>query len=97
MEFDGEAWLAFSPEAFPTRVQPPTEKRLGGFDVVNFTAHTSPECSGLCCSGLAKELPVNEHCLFPTFKDAEAAVGSGAFNQSEPGPYRIFAVYSVNW
>src|SRR5882757_5796787 len=48
MEFDGERWQAFSPEAsFPTNVLSPPTKRLEGFDVVNFTARTSPECSGL--------------------------------------------------
>ena len=98
MEFDGESWHAFSPEAsFPTNVVAPSEKQLEGFDVVNFTARTSPECSGLSCSNLARDLPTNAHCLFDSFNDAEVSVSSGAFNESEPGPYRIFAVYSVDW
>lgn len=98
MEFDGENWQQFSPEAsFPTNVAPPSRKQLEGFDVANFTARTSPECSGLSCSSLARDLQTNAHCLFGSFSEAESKVGSGAFNDSEPGPYRIFSVYSVDW
>ena len=98
MEFDGEQWHVWLPEAsFPTNVVPPAKKRLEGFDVVNFTARTSPECSGLSCSSLATELRTNSHCLFSSFDEAEKSLRDGAFNESEPGPYRIFSVYSVNW
>src|SRR6185295_3248616 len=46
MEFDGKSWHLFSPEpSFPTQVVPPPKKHLEGFDVVNFAAKTSPECS----------------------------------------------------
>jgi hypothetical protein len=98
MEFDGESWHPFSPEpSFPTNVVPPSNKQLEGFDVVNFTARTSPECSGLSCSSLAKDLHTNGHCLFASFNEAERNVSEGAFNESEPGPYRIFSVYTVDW
>lgn len=98
MEFDGERWSPWSPEpSFPTNVVVPSRKQLEGFDVVNFTARTSPECSGLSCSSLAEELRTNAHCLFDSFDEAETNVSNGAFNQSEPGPYRIFSVYSVTW
>jgi hypothetical protein len=98
MEFDGKAWHPYSPEvSFATNVVVPSTKQLEGFDVVNFTGRSSPECSGLSCSNLAKELPTNSHCLFSSFAEAESLVSSGAFNNSEPGPYRIFAVHSVNW
>ncbi len=98
MEFDGERWGTWSPEpSFPTNVVRPPIKRLEGFDVVNFTARTSPECSGLSCSSLARDLPTNAHCLFESFEVAETEVSNGAFNESEPGPYRIFSVYSVDW
>ncbi len=98
MEFDGEAWHPYSPEpSFPTNVIVPSRKQLEGFDVVNFTARTSPECSGLSCSSLANDLRTNAHCLFGSFDEAETNVSNGAFNESEPGPYRIFAVYSVDW
>jgi hypothetical protein len=98
MEFDGERWGPWSGESsFPTNVIMPPKKQLEGFDVVNFTARTSPECSGLSCSSLATDLRTNAHCLFASFGEAETSVSNGAFNESEPGPYRIFSVYSVDW
>ena len=38
---------------------------------------------------------VNQHCLFNTQSEAKEALESGKFNDSEPGPFRIFAVYLV--
>ena len=97
-EFDGERWGPWSPEpSFPTNVVLPSGKQLEGFDVVNFTARTSPECSGLSCSSLAAELHTNSHCLFPSFDEAEKGLNDGKFDDAEPGPYRIFALYSVDW
>jgi hypothetical protein len=32
-----------------------------------------------------------------SFEEAEAALNGGAFENCEPGPYRIMAVYSVDW
>lgn len=96
-EFDEESreWSAFTPEpSFVTDVQVPMDKHLEGFDVTTFTVHTSPECSPLSCNSLATTIPVNEHCLFNTFADAKEAVEGGLFQNSEPGPYRIFAVYT---
>ena len=98
MEFDGERWGPWSPEpSFPTNVVLPSGKQLEGFDVVNFTARTSPECSGLSCSSLAAELHTNSHCLFPSFDEAEKGLNDGKFENAEPGPFRIFALYSVDW
>ena len=98
MEFDGEGWVPWLPEpSFPTNIVVPPKKQLEGFDVVNFTARTSPECSGLSCSTLATELRTNAHCLFDSFRAAETNLNNGAFENAEPGPYRIFSVYSVDW
>jgi hypothetical protein len=98
MEFDAEKWTAYTPEpAFPTNVTPPSSKNLEGFDVVTFYSRTSPECSPLSCNSLAKDLSVNSHCLFASFEEAESQLNRGAFTCSEPGPYRIFAVYSTDW
>ena len=95
-EFDGKNWFPHQAEAsFPTNVRAPSEKTLDGFDVVTFFARSSPECSPLSCNGMAGKIPTNEHCLLDSFDDAYAKVTAGAFNQAEPGPYRIFAVYSV--
>jgi len=97
-EFDGKDWLPYQPEAsFPTNVLVPSHKTLEGFDVVTFFAHTSPECSPLSCNGMANEIRTNAHCLLMSFEEAHAKVSAGAFREAEPGPYRIFAIYSVPW
>ena len=96
-EFDGEHWRPFAPESFATAVLMPWKKRLEGFDVVTFFAKTSPECSPLSCNSMAEELRTNAHCLFDSFEDAEANLNNQVFKDAEPGPYRIFAVYSVDW
>jgi len=98
MEYNDESWQPYSPErSFLTNVVPPSRKQLEGFDVVTFSVRTSPECSPLSCNSLAEGLRTNSHCLFASFAEAQTGLASGAFTDSEPGPYRIFAVYSVNW
>lgn len=95
-EEDSKEWSPFTPDSsFVTDVQVPTNKQLEGFDVTTFWAHSSPECSPLSCNSLATTIPVNKHCLFNTFAEAKAALDGGLFLNSEPGPYRIFAVYTV--
>lgn len=97
-EFDDseKQWLEFAPEAsFVTMVEKPAKARLEGFDVVSFSTGQAPECSPLSCNALADTIDVNEHCLFATLEDAKAALESGKFDNSEPGPFRIFAVYRV--
>jgi hypothetical protein len=97
-EFDGEKWRPYIPEpATPTNVIPPSRKQLEGFDVVTFSCGNAPEHSPLSCNGLANELGANAHCLFPSFDEAETLLNNGAFHKCEPGPYRIFSVYSVDW
>lgn len=97
-EFDGKTWAEFQPEpSMPTTVLLPRSKTLEGFDVVTFYCRNVPEHSPLSCNGLAKEIPTNTHCLLSSFDEAFNALESGAFIHSEPGPYRIFAVYSVDW
>jgi hypothetical protein len=93
-----EGWRSFSSvTTIPTNVILPSQKKLEGFDVVTFFAGTSPECSPLSCCGLAEVIPTNSHCLFETFDEAKSNLVSGKFAGGEPGPYRIFAVYSVDW
>ena len=94
---DNRTWSAFDPESsFVTNVIVPPLKTLEGYDVTTFTAHTSPECSPLSCNSLAVTISTNAHCLFDTFGEARDALESSEFNDSEPGPFRIIAVYSVN-
>jgi hypothetical protein len=91
-----EEWLSFAPEqSFPTRVVPPTESTLEGYDVVSFFVRSSPECSPLSCNGLGSALPVNARCLLPSLESAIQLVSSGAFKDCEPGPLRVFAVRSA--
>jgi hypothetical protein len=68
---------------------------LVGYDVVSFSTGTSPECSPLSCNGLAVGIQVNRHGLLDTFAEAKSRLDQGYFKNSEPGPYRIFAVYTV--
>jgi len=73
----------------------PIDKHLEGFDVVTFSNKNLPECSPLSCNHLAEEIPTNPHCLPDSFSDAKKYLEDGIFNNSEPGPYRIFSVFSV--
>ena len=94
---DEKNWKSFEPEnSFETHVVEPTNKYLEGYDVVSFSGQTSAECSPLSCNHLAQEIQVNEHCLFKTFEEARSHLEKGDFKACEPGPYRIFAVYTVD-
>jgi len=83
LEFDGKSWNTFAPN-FPANVTPPVRKTLEGFDVVTFSAGTSPECSPLSCNGLAASVPTNAHCLLPSFEAAVQALEAGRFKNTEP-------------
>ncbi|MEQ1490675.1 MAG: hypothetical protein ABL932_09035 [Terricaulis sp.] len=90
------AWSGFEIEkSFETNVVKPDRATLQGFDVVSFSMGRIPECSPLSCNSLADQLSVNPHCLFGTFDEAKEALEAGKFDDSEPGPFRIFAVFSV--
>jgi hypothetical protein len=100
LEFDGapDRWSAFGPEpSFPTHVVPPATRVPDGYDVVTFSARASAECSPLSCNSLATEVETNRHCLLPSLEDAQRLLREGKFTAAEPGPYRIFAVYSTEW
>lgn len=100
LEFNDEtdSWTPFMPEpSFTTQVVAPASRTLEGFDVVTFMAHTSPECSPLSCNALAADVETNRHCLLSSFRQAKELIELGTFKNSEPGPYRVFAVYTVPW
>lgn len=98
LQFDSGEWMRFEPEpSFGTNVSIPEAKVFEGYDVVTFVAQTSPECSPLSCNSLASEVETNSRCLLQSFEQARKLLENGTFNESEPGPYRIFAVYSVAW
>ena len=101
-EFDEERkqWLSLDPPDFPTNVIPPTKKEFLGYDVVTFSARTNAECSPLSCNHLASEIRANTYCLLESFEEAKESLETGKFDHSEPGPFRVFAVYSIdpaNW
>lgn len=96
-EFDGPDRLPILPDAmFETQVLVPLTKYLQGFDVVTFCDGPNSH-SPLSCNGIAADVKTNQHCLFTSLDEAVAAVESDAFDQCEPGPYRIYSVYSVSW
>ena len=100
LEFDdGEGqWVSFQPESsFKTEVVLPTQKALEGYDIVTFSVKTSAECSPLSCNSLATEVETNRHCLLSSFESAQQLLEEGKFKNTEPGPCRIFAVYSTEW
>lgn len=98
-EFENKQWYAISPEkCFQTNVQIPSMKNFEGFDIVSFSARTSPECSPLSCNGLEETIHVNKKCLLNTFEEAKIIVEGETLTDCEPGPYRIIKVYTVpNW
>ena len=78
LQFGGE-WTHFEPEAsFGTDVNLPEAKVLEGYDVVTFSAETSPECSPLSCNGLAADVPTNTRCLLESFEQARSLLESGS-------------------
>src|SRR5262245_26928289 len=98
LQFDSGEWSHFEPEpAFPTKVNVPEAKVWERYDVVTSAAQTSPECSSLSCCALASEVHTNAHCLLDSFEQARSLLENRTFDTSEPGPYRVFAVYSVAW
>jgi hypothetical protein len=95
---DDSNWCSFSPEqSLETNVIAPIDKFLEGFDIATFSAGTSPECSPLSCNSLAADIKTNGHCLIETFEEAKQCLESGKLLNSEPGPFRIFGVYSTKW
>lgn len=97
-EYDREtkSWSDIAPDSsFHTSVKIPNNPVHEGFDVVTFFGGSSPECSPLSCNGLANDVHVNKHCLLETFESAKALVESESFVNVEPGPVRIFGVYSL--
>lgn len=93
---DGSEWGEWSPEeSFETNVVEPEQKTLEGFDVVSFSMGNSPECSYLSCNHMAEDLQVNKHCLLESFDETKNLIDQKVFDNCEPGPCRIFAVFTV--
>ncbi len=94
---EDQNWIHYESEkSISTHVVIPAKTNIEGYDVVNFSGQTSAECSPLSCNHMAQELKVNTHCLLQSFQEAKSLIESNAFDECEPGPYRIFEVHSVN-
>lgn len=99
-QYDEEhgSWSPFAAvEDFPTRPVAPAIMEVVGYDVVTYAQQCQPECSPLSCNAIAAEHPVNENCLLGTLAEGVKLLEHGAFNNSEPGPFRIIEVNAVNW
>ena len=93
---DTGEWTAYEPEkSFETNVQEPKNSKIVGYDIVSFHCQANAECSPLSCNHLAQDVKVNSHCLLFSFEEAKELIESGALKDCEPGPYRIFEVYTV--
>lgn len=93
---DARAWTTIAADpSFTTEVVRPPLVVPAGYDVVTFYAGSSAECSPLSCNHLASKITVNRHCLFASLEAARAALEAGLFDNSEPGPCRIFAVHHL--
>ena len=92
-----EEWEPFHPEpSFATNIQIPTQKALAGFDIVSFSTKNAAEHSYLSCNHMAEEIQVNPHCLLDSFAKAKDLLEQHIFENCEPGPSRIFAVYTLS-
>jgi hypothetical protein len=92
--FHGRARAALE---MPDDVRPeplPAGFRSIGFDSASRSSASglSLECSPLSCNGMASEMAVNEHCLFPTLDAAIAGAIRFALEQPEPGAYYVVEV-----
>ncbi len=98
-EFKKTSWRPVSPlpsAGVETNVEEPIASarlELLGYDVVNGEDYLF--CSPLSCNSMAKELLVNEHCLFDDLASAIRATEDGSFQGCSQGIYRIFSVHSV--
>ena len=94
---DQRQWRPVTPDdAFPLAVVKPSARRLLGFDLATYSCGNAAECSPLSCNAMAAEVAVNRHCLAKDAEVLKAAVEAGAFDDCEPGPLRILAVYAVD-
>jgi hypothetical protein len=95
LELDGKCWLPLEPDvSAENRVEQPTNKVLQGFDVVTLCDGPNSH-SPLSCNSIAQDVATDSHCLLETFAEAELHLNNGSFDDGEPGPYRIYAVYRV--
>lgn len=88
-----EAW-AWPDDAKPVTL--PADYVSLGFDAVHkyMDGILGFECSPLSCNGLAKEWPVNRHCLLDDLETAIKAAEQFSIDQPEPGMYYVAEVFA---
>jgi hypothetical protein len=95
---DSQSWMPFTAEdSFHTSITPPLDSQFLGFDIVTYSMQNMPECSPLSCNHLATEVTVNDHCLIATVDYAIDRLEAGLFDNSEPGPFRIISVNTLEF
>lgn len=84
------AWPDISPIPIPANF------RSLGFDAVSqyMDSVLGFECSPLSCNSLAREWPVNIHCLLDSLDQAVEAAERFSLEQPEPGMYYVAEVLS---
>jgi hypothetical protein len=86
-------WRTIQPQAeIATNVKRPVHHQIHGYDIVEFTMGTNPECSPLTSCNLVNVFKTNQYALFDDFDIGRDALLTGAFHGKEPGPYRILSV-----
>jgi hypothetical protein len=88
-----EAWV-WPDDAQPIRL--PDDFTSLGFDAVHkyMDSILGFECSPLSCNGLAKQWPVNRHCLLDDLETATKAAEQFSIEQPEPGMYYVAEVFA---
>lgn len=84
--------FTWPPDATPEPI--PGSFRSIGFDSVNKAMEDvlGFSCSPLSCNYMARELSVNEHCLFGSLEAALAGAARFSVEQPEPGDYYVVEV-----
>ena len=95
-DLDDRTWYDFGPDPnIETRVLPPPTPKLLGYDIVCYSMQGAPECSPLSCNQIAADVRVNSHCLIDELDYAVECLETGLFDNAEPGPMRVIAVYTL--
>lgn len=96
--FDDEkqAWIPlWQEDSFPTKVEVPKNAQYLGFDIVSFSARSTPECSPFSCNACSSEVAINEYCLcdwdLPRILEYMSQL-----KNAEPGPYKLYKVYWIS-
>lgn len=96
--FDDEKqiWIPlWQEDSFPTMVKAPMNAQYLGFDIVSFSARSTPECSPFSCNHVSTEVAINEFCLCDWDLPQMIEFMTNLKN-AEPGPYKLYKVYKCS-